>query len=153
MFASIFKKLGSGSPAHGDFSQIFQQLCDVREVMNPDLNKNIDKCFSQFRKIGQGSPCTRQVAVNFSMFSGCFHHSAKFMRLTVGFLRFVDYRIQRKSTTLTNLSVIFPCSMFCKKFMYTGTSLVWAYAELFQKTFLESLHRIPITDTLAPAIV
>ena len=96
MFSSILKKSGIGSPAFGNFSQIFQWLCDVQENMNPDLNKNSDKCF--FLNLKNRAEVFLHTANcnGFLTSSWQFHHSAKFKGLTVGFLQFVDYRIQWK---------------------------------------------------------
>ena len=89
----------------------------------------------------------------FQCFHVCFITQQNSRDSRLAFLRFVDYRIQLKSTILTNLSVIFSLLNVLQKIHVYRYQSSMSIRRAFPETFLELLHRIPITDTLAPAIV
>ncbi len=74
---SVFKhsqKIGHRFSCKWQLSLNFYQLCDVQELVNPDLNKNSDKCF--FSNLENRAEVRLHTANfnGFSMFSWLFHH-------------------------------------------------------------------------------
>jgi len=126
------QKIGQRFSCTWRLSQIFQRFATFWKVMNPDLNKNLDKCFFSISENRAGVPLHTASCRNFFSVSGCFIIQKNSGNSQLASLWFVDWRIQAKINNFDEpFCNFFPCSMFCKKFMYTGTSPVWTYAELF----------------------